>query len=153
MSNEMKLDEVIAVKGKGKWRSKWVCKGCKGTTFKTVVKGKEFMCRNCGKTNTGVLFVWDSKKKGLIMWVPPPPEAKPTVAELEKILAAPDQPIVTLPNGEIRVMDQVPSDRVEPKDGVEPPVMPDPAGTAADPAQTSEARIDSVTAVQSEVIP
>ena len=104
MSEEMKLDEVIAVKGKGKWRSKWVCKGCKGTAFKTVVKGKEFMCRNCGKTGTGVLFVWNAKKKRLIMWVPPPPEEKPTVAEPEKVSA----------------------DRVEPSDGVEPPAPQDP---------------------------
>ena len=25
------------------------CKKCKGNRFKTVVKGKEFACRNCGE--------------------------------------------------------------------------------------------------------
>ena len=112
---------LVHVKQKGKWiHSKWVCKECKGTTWKTVAKGKEYLCRNCGKVNTGVLFVWDAKTKGLAVYVPPPP--KPAVAELEKVLSGPDQPIVTLPNGEIRVEDQV--QRVEQADGVEPVAQP-----------------------------
>ena len=149
MSDKKNDDGVIRIKRRGSWCSKWVCKECKGVVWKTVVKGKEYMCRNCGKVNTGVMFIWDAKKKGLVIWVPPPP--KPTVAELEKVLSGPDQPIVTLPNGEIRVQDQVPADPnqqigvkgtepidenqrvsvqgVEPGDGVEPKPSPQMGGS------------------------
>ena len=107
--SEVKNDEVIAVKGKAKWRSKWVCRSCRGTTWKTVAKDKEYSCRKCGKANTGVLFIWDKEKKGLVMWVPPVvvvPEPTPVVVS-ESVT-----PVI--------VGDAVAADGVEPSDGVEP---------------------------------
>ena len=129
MSEKINDGDVIAVSGKQKWRSKFVCRECRGTQWKTSVKGKEYKCRGCGKVNTGVLFVWSPDKKGLIMWVPPPP--KP--------------------------VEQVPVERVEPKDGVEPvagtqpPTDPQPAEPAV--VGTGSTQIDTVQVAMAEVKP
>jgi len=139
-------DEVIAVKGKGKWRSKFVCMTCKGTTWKTVVKGKDYLCTNCGKMNTGVLFVWDAVKKGLVMWVPPPPPPPKPVelvpaervepaehpATPEELVAV--QEVLAAMPCDAKVLDII--NGVEPKDGVEP-VLADPTGQiSTDPQGT-----------------
>jgi len=116
MSEKIKDGEVIPVKGKGKWRSKFVCRECRGTRWKTVAKGKEFRCLKCGKTNTGVLFIWDAKKKGLIVWIPPPPEVKPP----KQTVADPNQQVGVKAEESIGENQQVSVQGVELHGGVEP---------------------------------
>jgi hypothetical protein len=119
---------LVHVKQKGKWvHAKWVCKECKGTTWKTIAKGKEYLCHNCGKVNTGVLFVWDTKKKGLVVWVPPPPkpvEQTPVErVEPSEKLASPEelatvQERLAITPGDAKTLDII--NGVERSDGVEP---------------------------------